>query len=447
MLPIVGVPETIRHGLAPYRHVVCRDAGCDQVRRERTGLLLRPHKPLHGRYALHVSGQERPPSRRARHAAGCDAGGAADALLPCHRQVVAPEPRGRGREVLRLEWTAAQPDRGPALWGVPGAGDQGEKRPSRAQPVGPAVRAHRAQIAGVAGGGQAPERQAEEVADWHETVRASSAHMAAGHGRLRELWPHRLPRRRETTRPERARERGPPLAQAGQCPQAPSACDQGGVARERPRCIARVGTPGGRARASARPLQGPGHWQRVAGGAAARRCAPPARLRPVTVRCRQGETQPGGACTTGGRLQRSGRQRLGLGHAPAGREDAPRVVLTAAWPWESRRVMATGSARWAAAILHACAKQVTGVEAAQGRQEDAVRRPLRGSGVAQSLLQRAPAAGANTDRGVCAQGETPCGQRCRTRARAVWHGVVQRVAQVLGQGRSCAQILAVLMPA
>ena len=27
MLPIVGVPETIRRGMAPYRDVFCRDAG------------------------------------------------------------------------------------------------------------------------------------------------------------------------------------------------------------------------------------------------------------------------------------------------------------------------------------------------------------------------------------------------------------------------------------
>jgi hypothetical protein len=109
--------------------------------------------------------------------------------------------------------------------------------------------------------------------------------------------------------------------------------------------------------------------------------------------------------------------------------------------------MATGSSRWAAELFHECAKQVTGVEAAQVRQEDAVQRHVRWSGGAQSLVQRAPAAGANTARVVCAQGETPCGQRCRTRARAVLHGVVQLVAQLLGQGRSCAQILAVLMPA
>jgi hypothetical protein len=61
----------------------------------------------------------------------------------------------------------------------------------------------------------------------------------------------------------------------------------------------------------------------------------------VTVRCRTGETQQGGACTTGVRLKRSGRKRLVLVHAHAGREDAPRVFLTAAVHWERSRVMET----------------------------------------------------------------------------------------------------------
>jgi hypothetical protein len=119
-------------------------------------LLLRPHKTLQGSDARQVSGQEHPPSRRARHAAVCDAGWAADALLPCHRTVVAPAQRGRGRAGLRRDWTSAPHDRGPAIWGVQGAWDPGEQRPSRSQTVGTAVRANREPSAGVEVVGQAP---------------------------------------------------------------------------------------------------------------------------------------------------------------------------------------------------------------------------------------------------------------------------------------------------
>jgi hypothetical protein len=48
-------------------------------------------------------------------------------------------------------------------------------------------------------------------------------------------------------------------------------------------------------------------------------------------------------------------------------------------------------------IFHEFGKQVTGLEAAQVRKEEAVTRHFRLSGVAQSLLQGASASGAKTE--------------------------------------------------
>src|SRR4029453_3836660 len=44
MLPIIGVPETIRQGLAPYRPLFCREEGFEHVSRYVTGLILSPNK-------------------------------------------------------------------------------------------------------------------------------------------------------------------------------------------------------------------------------------------------------------------------------------------------------------------------------------------------------------------------------------------------------------------
>jgi hypothetical protein len=98
-------------------------------------------------------------------------------------------------------------------------------------------------------------------------------------------------------------------------------------------------------------------------------------------------------------------------------------------------------------IFHEFAKQGTGLEAAQVRKEEAVKRHFRLSCVAQSLIQRAPASGAETERFAFAKGETTFGQRCRTIAREVLHGLLKFIEQLLAQGRSCEQILEVLMPA
>jgi hypothetical protein len=54
MLPIVGVPETIRQGMALYRDVFCREAGFEHISRYVTGLLLSPNKTLQGLYDVQV---------------------------------------------------------------------------------------------------------------------------------------------------------------------------------------------------------------------------------------------------------------------------------------------------------------------------------------------------------------------------------------------------------
>ena len=49
-----------------------------------------------------------------------------------------------------------------------------------------------------------------------------------------------------------------------------------------------------------------------------------------------------------------------------------RFFLTEAQHWESGRVLATWSYRWASEIVQEFGTQVTGLEAAQGRKEEAV---------------------------------------------------------------------------
>ena len=48
MLPICGVPETIRQGMMKYRELFCRDAGCEHGSRYVTGVSLSPNKTLPG---------------------------------------------------------------------------------------------------------------------------------------------------------------------------------------------------------------------------------------------------------------------------------------------------------------------------------------------------------------------------------------------------------------
>ena len=144
MLPLVGVPETLRHGLAPYREVFCRAEGFDHISRYVTGLILSSNKTLQGIYAGQVWEPGVSRSRRAMHEAVFEAGWDAEALMPRHREVVAGAHRGRGREVISLDWTYAHHERGLRMWGVKKAWDHVEHRqPDRSSARSPASRLHR----------------------------------------------------------------------------------------------------------------------------------------------------------------------------------------------------------------------------------------------------------------------------------------------------------------
>jgi hypothetical protein len=190
MMPLVGVPETIRHGLAPYREVFCRAAGFAHISRYGTGLILSPHKTWQGLYAVQVWEPGAPRSRRAMHEAVFEAGWDAEALLPRHREVVAGAHRGCGREVISLDWTYAHHERGLNIWGVKKAWDHGEKRLVPYQTVVTAVIANRARLDGIEVRVQPPNRSEEEMTYVQETVRERYTQREEARGRVLELLYH-----------------------------------------------------------------------------------------------------------------------------------------------------------------------------------------------------------------------------------------------------------------
>jgi hypothetical protein len=447
MLPIVTVPETIRTGMAAYRGVFCREAGFEHVGRYVTGLILSPNKTLQGIYDTQVWPDGAQTSRRAMHAAVFEAGWDVEGLMLLHREVVGPEHRGRGREVLCLDWTYAHHDRGPHIWGVKNRWDHVEKRQSLYQTVLTAVVANGELIDGVDVVVQPPKFDAEEVAYLKATVEASYEQMEAVRRRLLELLHHLKHRRGYKTRTEIALEMVAQLEQEGHFPQANYAFDNGLLTVELARLIESVGKHWVSELECSRHIQWQGQWQRVDEVAAALRCEHPESFRRLEVRCRNGARKPFWAFTKVVRLKRYGRKRLVIAHEQADLGDEPRFLLTDAQHWESGRVIETWSYRWAAEVFHEFSKQVTGLEAAQVRKEEAVRRHFRLSCVAQSLVQRARASGVESERFAFAQGQSTVGQRVRTIARDALHCLLKLVEQLFAQGHSCEHLLEVLLPA
>jgi hypothetical protein len=239
------------------------------------------------------------------------------------------------------------------------------------------VVANRALIDGVAVVVQQPTHHAEEVAYLPDTVRTSYEHMDEARQRGLELLPHLLHRQSYKKRTESALAIVQQLEHTGHFPYANYAFDNGVLTVDLSRFIEQSKKHWVSELVSSRHIQWQGRWQRVDAVAAGLRQYHPESFRPVRVRCRNGEMKQGWVLTKVVRLKRYGRKRLVIVHEQDDLSDIPRFLLTDALHWDSGRVIETWSYRWASEIFHEFSKQVTGLEAAQVRPEEAVNRHLR----------------------------------------------------------------------
>jgi len=397
MLPITGVPETIARGMAGFRDLFCRGQGFEHVSRYVTGLILSANKTLQGIDELQVWDHDQP-SRRAMHEAVFEAGWDSQALIQQHRTQVARDHRGRGREVISLDWTLAHHERGPHIFGVDQAYDDVQRRMTRFQTVVTAVISNRSVIDGLDVVGQEPKSLKEEMAYLAATLEDIYEQMEEARRRVLELLYHRQHQLEYRQRTEIAWDIVQQIEEEGQFPQAHYAFDNGVLHLELTRYIESRGKHWVSEVECSRHIQWYGQWCRVDMVAAELKREHPESFRSISVHCRHGEKKPFWVFTKTVRLKRYGRKRLVIAHEKADLTDAPRFLVTDALHWESGRVIETWSYRWASEIFHEFGKQVIGLEAAQVRKEEAVTRHFCLSGVAQSLVQRAPACVSTSER-------------------------------------------------
>jgi hypothetical protein len=446
MLPIIGIPQTIAKGMESFRKIFCRAEGFEHICRFITGLVLSPNKTLQGIYDLQVWEGEAP-SRRAMHEAVFESGWDSAAFMKHHRTEVAQTYQGRGRQVLSLDWTLSHHERGPTIYAVTRSYDYVERRMALFQTVVTAVVSNREWIDGLEVVAQVPHDGKAEEAYLKATAKESYEQMAEARQRLLELLhyhQHRLAYRKRT---ELAVEIVRQLEAEGHFPRAPYAFDNGVLTLELTRLIESSGKHWVSELEVSRHIQWQGHWRRVDEVAAELRQQHPESFRPMKVRCRNGEEKVFLAFTKGVRLKRYGRKRLVIVHERRELSDAPRFLVTDALHWESGRVIQTWSYRWASEVFHEFGKQVCGLESAQVRKEEAVTRHFRLSCVAQSLVQRAPAAESKSERYAFAAGKKTYGQKCRVISREVLRSLLALSQRYFAEGKSCDEVLEVLMPA
>jgi hypothetical protein len=190
-----------------------------------------------------------------------------------------------------------------------------------------------------------------------------------------------------------------------------------------------------------------GQWRRVDGVELELRTQHLESFRPLKVRLRNGEEKEFWVFSKVVRLKRYGRKRIVIVHERADLSERPRFLVTDALHWESKRVVQTWSYRWSSEVFHEFGKQVTGLESAQVRKEEAVTRHFRLSCVAQSLIQRAPAVASKSERFEFAEGKITYGQKCRVIAREVLRSMLELSKRYFAEGKSSEEVLELLMPA
>jgi hypothetical protein len=358
MLPIVGVPATIAAGMQEYREVFCREEGFEHVSRYVSGLVLSPNKTLQGIDAQHVWPEESEVTRRAMHAAVFEAVWSSAALMKRHRAVVAREHRGRGREVIGVDWTLAHHDRGAHIYGVKKAYDYVARRNSLFQTVITAVVSNREWVAGLAVDVQPPDFAEAEMEYVLMTRQESYTHMEAVRNRLVELLAYRRNRLAYRKRTAIAVEVVREIEEKGHFPQAQYAFDPGVWTLELTRLIERAGKHWVSEIECSRHINWAGQWRRVDAVGTELRTQHPESFRPVKVTCRNGPEREYWAFTKVVRLKKYGRKRFVMVYERADLSDAPRFLLSDALQWESGRVIETWHYRWPREVFHEFSKQV-----------------------------------------------------------------------------------------
>jgi hypothetical protein len=446
--PLVGIGRTLQQFMVAYRAVFCRDAGFDHVSRYINGLLLSANKTLQGIYAQIVWPEGQQVSRRAMHESVFESGWSRDTLMQCHRHNIAPQYQGQGRAVISLDWTFSYHPYSEKIYGAKDAYDYVHGCNSCYQTVVTAVVANPNRVDGLALEVQQPNYQKEELAYLQMTRQENYEAMEQVRERLLELLhyhQHQLSYRKRT---EIAVDLVTQIEAEGDYPQADYAFDQGVLTLALTTRIESVGKHWVSEIEKSRLILWKGEWQQVQALAEHLRQAHPESFQQKNVRCRNQEIREVLVFTKVLRLKKYGRKRLAIVYETADLSDSPRFLLTDALHWDASRVFATWSFRWPVETFHQFAKQLTGFEEAQLRNEEAVKRHFCLSCVAQSVLQQASCKGQNSERFNFADPhEQPIGQRLYSLSREAVQQVVEFSQSLLHQGKSVDQIMEVLMPA
>ena len=447
MIPLVGVPKSIAEYLEKYRELFNRQKGFETVSRFITGLILSPNKTLEGIHQEQCWEQRKGQKRRGMHHAVFEARWKSEQMMSKHREIIASEHRGKGKEVISLDWTLSHHDKGEKIYGVKKLYDYVEGKMSRYQTVVTATIANQEIIDGIEVVVQEPNYKQEELNYLKMTRRENYDQMEQVRERLIELLHYQKNRLAYRKRTEIAVDIVKQIEAENNFPEANYAFDNGVLTLALTEVIEQSGKHWVSEIEKNRNINWHGTWTRVDVVGEELKNTSPYSFRPCQVKGRNGEIKSFWAFTKVVRLKKYGKKRLVIAHETEDLSDTPRFLLTDALHWEITRIIQTWDYRWSVEVFHEFTKQITGLESSQVRKEEAVKRHFRLSCVAQSLLQRVNCQGQKSEKFKFAKEKQTSGQRLYSLNREALANLLSLAEGLFTQGQSCQTILELLMPA
>ena len=447
MIPLVGIATSVEKFLKSYRNVFFKDAGWKHINRYINGLLMSSNKTLQGIYHQIVWNEDQKVSRRAMHEAIFEAPWQYSQLMKSHRQKIDTIHRGKGREVIALDWTFSYHPYSEKIFAAKDLYDYVHRCYSCYQTVVTAVVSNSQRLDGIAVELQQPNYQKEELAYLEMTAKENYQQMGQVQERLTELLHYQKNRLAYRKRTEIAVEIVRQIELEGKFPEADYAFDQGVLSRPLTELIEEKGKHWVTEVERSRNIIWNGQWQRVDQVALELKTNHPQSFRHKLVKCRNKQNREIWAFSKVVRLKKYGRKRLTIIHEKSDLSDKPRFLLTDALHWDSSRVFSTWSYRWSIEIFHEFSKQLLGFGSAQLRNEEAVKRHFCLSCVAQSALQSTICSQRKSERFNWVQeNESSIGQRIQRLTRETLHNLLKLTNNLLIQGKSIEEILEVIMP-
>ena len=447
MTPLVGISSSVAKFLQSYHHVFCKQAGWKHINRYINGLLISPNKTLQGIYKQIVWDEDDKVSRRAMHEAVFEAQWQYQQLMKSHRQKIDVIHRGKGREVIALDWTFSYHPYSEKIFGAKDLYDYVHRCYSCYQTVVTAVVSNSQRLDGIAVELQQPNYQKEELAYQEMTAKQNYQQMEQVQERLTELLHYQKNRLAYRKRTEIAVDIVEQIEEEGKFPHADYAFDQGVLSRPLTQLIEEKGKHWVTEVERSRNIMWNGQWQRVDQVALDLKTIHPQSFRHKLVKCRNKQNREIWAFSKVVRLKKYGRKRLTIIHEKADLSDNPRFLLTDALHWDSSRVFSTWSYRWSIEIFHEFSKQLVGFESAQLRNEEAVKRHFCISCVAQSALQSTICSKRKSERvNRVKENESSIGQRMYSLSREALDNLLKLTENLLAQGKTRKEILEVIMP-